>query len=376
MAKKKVNKFNTKPTNIGVVNPYALVELKLKKKVNWKQVKNPRKLLEKTLNMPYKKLFDPKFNSPLYPGLKVNPKTKRVEKIKALSDENDQINVLIHAVILDPWRDAGVFFKEASEMMDPVQGALADCYHIAAQSSVAWARTYAIAQRTRATGTNQQSFVDLIRFYDDGQVNNIEVSERIPMTTGSNPSFIYARSSEQGEIWPAIYEKAYAKWKGSTSGDRPDYSVLNYGDPVLACAQLTGLRKYYYSNPSLSTDVIWTRIRENCMSQKTFNPMVARTYGSSNEDVDYNNTNIVANHAYSLIGWHTASGKRYVVLRNPWGQTEPSISADGGTWYVWDAPYHFGPGWTRAVALTPNDGIIALGLAAFKSYFAGFGLVK
>lgn len=252
-------------------------------------------------------------------------------------------------------------------MMDPVQGALADCYHIAALSSVAWAR---------ATSTGQQDFVDLIKFYDDGTVKNIEVSERIPMTSGSNPAFIYARSSEQGEIWPAVYEKAYAKWKGNSSGDQPDYNIIAYGDPVRALAELTGLKKYYYSNPALSNDEIWTRIRENCMSQKTFDPMVAWTYGSGNEDVDYDNTNIVANHAYSLIGWHTASNKRYVVLSNPWGVTEPSISVDGGTWKAWDAPYHFGPGWTRSIALAPNDGIFALGLAAFKSYFAGFGLVK
>ncbi|GAH76487.1 unnamed protein product, partial [marine sediment metagenome] len=70
-----------KPKNVGVSNPYALAEVILKKKVNWKRV-DSQKLLEKTLDMPYEKLFDPKYESPLYAGLKLDPQTKTLARIK------------------------------------------------------------------------------------------------------------------------------------------------------------------------------------------------------------------------------------------------------------------------------------------------------
>ena len=46
-----------------------------------------------------------------------------------------------------------------------------------------------------------------------------------------------------------------------------------------ACAELTGLKRYYYST-GLSADDIWTRVRANSMTGSTFNPMVAWTYSS------------------------------------------------------------------------------------------------
>lgn len=45
------------------------------------------------------------------------------------------------------------------------------------------------------------------------------------------------------------------------------------------------------------------------MNYKTFNPMVAWTYGSSpSPEVNYNNAHLVANHAYSIPGWNYMDG--------------------------------------------------------------------
>lgn len=123
----------------GVINPYVLVELKLKKRINWKQISDPRKLIERVLNMPYEKLFDPKYGSQLYPDLDRNPTVAETRRIELPFD----------IIVEDAWIDPGDFFHESAELNDPVQGALGDCYLIAALSSVAWARPYVIAQRTR-----------------------------------------------------------------------------------------------------------------------------------------------------------------------------------------------------------------------------------
>jgi hypothetical protein len=196
--------FTNSEHKTGVINPYVLVELKLKKRINWKQISDPRKLIERVLNMPYEKLFDPKYGSPLYPDLDRNPTVAETHRIELPFD----------IIVEDAWIDPGDFFHESAELNDPVQGALGDCYLIAALSSVAWARPYVIAQRTRATGSGEQQFVDMVEFYkygfppEDGKAEKVEVNERLPLTSPGN-MFIYARSSEVGEIWPAIYEKAF-----------------------------------------------------------------------------------------------------------------------------------------------------------------------
>jgi hypothetical protein len=359
------------PKNVGAANPYAIAELVMKKKINWKSV-DSKALLEKTFDMPYEELFDPKNGSPLYAGvnvegirgnLKITPKVSSVLEVGAVE-----------------WRDMGDYFEEASEMLDPVQGALGDCYFIAALSSVAWARTYVIAQRTRATanenGSESNAFVDMIQFYNNGVPKMIEVTEKVPVNTPGN-TYIYAHSSDTGEIWPAVYEKAYAKFRTNSSSDQPNYAPLAGGDPVGACAQLTGLQSYYFGNSSMTENQIMTKIKENCVSCKTFNPMVAWTYSSSpSPSVNYNNAHIAANHAYSILGWHYVNNQQYVVLRNPWGYYEATLNSTSGIWTAFDAPYYGGPGFLRSINLANTDGVFALRTDIFKSHFAGFGLVK
>src|SRR4030095_9232833 len=99
------------------------------------------------------------------------------------------------------WATAGAFFHETAEFFDPVQGAVANCYYIAALSAIAWATPFRIAHLTRATGPNQEQFNDMIRFYqpDSGGVidKEIQMTEAVPLTAGGD--FIYCRSSEEGE---------------------------------------------------------------------------------------------------------------------------------------------------------------------------------
>lgn len=374
----------SKPENIGVINPYALAEVILKKRVNWQRVTDPQKLLADTLGHPYEKLFDPKHDSPIYAGLELDRKTNVMRRAKEVTKPKEapkafveaMATAFIKAMATTIWVDAGDFFEEGTELTDPVQGGLGDCYFIAALSSVAWARPYVIAQRTRATGLGQQQFMDMIEFYSGGKWTKIEVSELIPMISPGN-LFIYARSSEAGEIWPAVYEKAYAKWRTNDSGDQPNYNPIAGGDPVGAMQQLTGLTPTYIGNSSLSAHDIWQKVRGNSISRKTFNPMVAWTYGTApSSNVNYNNAHLVANHAYTILGWQYINNQEYIVLRNPWGSYEATLNVNGGIWTAWDQPYYGGKGWWRQIQMSSNDGIFALRSDTFKDYFAGFGWVK
>lgn len=274
------------------------------------------------------------------------------------------------------WSDPGQFFNEAAEFFDPIQGSVANCYYIAALSAVAWAMPYHIRHLTRATGTMNQRFTNMIRFYkvdSGGKIDKeIEVTDTVPLNSSSG-NFIYCRSSEDGEIWPAIYEKAYAKFKTGISGDHPDITATAWGDCVRATAELTGGTRTYYENSNFSADELWSLVRSNSRGGRTFNPMTAWTYSSgtaSKKKIVYGDANIVASHCYTILGWAYRNRRKYIILRNPWGNTEAGVQTLDATIFLYDIS------WWRPISLTVVDGTFALEAEAFKAYFAGMGVVK
>ncbi len=364
--------------NIGVINPYALAEVILKKRINWANIENPHQLLEKTIGMPYEKLFDPKYNSPLYAGLKYESKTATVSRPADISTAIGVPKELVEAAATITWvYTGGEYFECGTEFTDPVQGAVGDCYFIAALASVAWARPYVISERKCSMGPSktEKDILDFFEFYNGGTAEKVEITQSLPMV---NNSFIYARSSEVGELWPALYEKAFGKWKTKDQSDQPDILKIAGGDPVWALSILTNLVPNYRFNNSLSADTIWQTVRANSISCKTFNPMVAWTYPTAPPGVDYNNAHIAASHAYSILGWAFNANQEYIILRNPWGtyESDPKV-ANIITWVAWDQPYYGDPhGWWRPIDMATNDGIFALSSDTFQKYFQGFGWVK
>jgi hypothetical protein len=123
----------------------------------------------------------------------------------------------------------------------------------------------------------------------------------------------------------------------------------------------------------MSADVLWDTVRSHSLSYRTIRPMTAWTYGSgesSPDGVEYAEANLVASHAYSVLGWAYANGRKYIVLRNPWGNTEATYGELGGTIMMHDVS------WWRPITLANPDGVFALRADVFKSYFAGMGVVS
>jgi len=270
------------------------------------------------------------------------------------------------------WATAGTFFHETAEFFDPVQGAVANCYYIAGLSAIAWATPFRISHLTRATGPNQEQFNDMIRFYkpDSGGTidQEIQMTEAVPLTVSGD--FMYCRSSEAGETWPAVYEKAFAKLKTGTTTDMPDITQTAWGDCVYATAQLNGGTRYYYDTASRSADDLWSILRSNCLSYRTFNPMTAWTYSTGDDSpdhVDYGSAQVVGSHCYTVLGWAYRNCKRWIVLRNPWGYFEATASVLDDTISMYDVS------WWRPITLKNIDGVFAMEIGAFKKYFAGFG---
>lgn len=387
-------------SRVGLANPYALAELAVGRRVNWKSITDHEAFVEKTLGVSIDRLCAPVAGNLMISGaadsqkvLADIPKGKAernvmfrshakggpVETILAKLTPEAQARVVAALAGAEKgdepgytppgteWADPGDFFEEGAEYFDPVQGGLGDCYFIAALSAVAWSRPYVMALRQRVTGANQQEVVDRIDFYSSG-TKSIEVTERVPLVKGTH-AWIYARSAEAGEIWPAVYEKAFAKWKTNDPTDEPNYGPIAGGWPVQATTELTNLAGVTKTCSTLTSNQIWSDVRSNCLSYRTINPMTAWTFCVTPAPVDYTGTGIVGYHAYTILGWAFVNNIRYLVLRNPWGHNGPVVNSLAGNWSAYDQSF-----W-RSVPLN-SGGVFAIPVDTFKKYYWQFGWAR
>jgi len=384
-------------SRVGLANPYALAELAVGRRVRWTSVTDHEAFVEKVLGASIDQLC-----APVAGNLMLSGAADAQEALSSIRDATidrgatfmshaeagltgatlSRLSPSAQARVISAlaggekgaepgytpagaeWVDPGDFFEEGAEYFDPVQGGLGDCYLIAALSAVAWSRPYVIMLRERATGPGQQDFVDRIDFYSPG-LTSIEVSERLPLVQSTH-AWIYARSSEADEIWPAVYEKAYAKWKTNEPTDEPNYGPIAGGWPVTATTELTNLAGVTKTCSALTADEIWTSVRSNCLSYRTINPMTAWTFCQTPAPVDYTGTGIVAYHAYTILGWAYVNNIKYIVIRNPWGHNGPVVNGLTGSWSAYEQSF-----W-RGVPLN-SGGVFAIPADTFKKYYWQFG---
>jgi hypothetical protein len=167
-----------------------------------------------------------------------------------------------------------------------------------------------------------------------------------------NGNLQYAGTPDS-ELWPAIMEKAYAKLWGNYG------AVGSGGDPSTAMRALTGGEVTHHSldssslesltginlsanpNSTAQLDSIYDTIKTATGDKKM---VVASTYSAN---VAQPLDGMVGGHAYTVMGVEEENGQKYVVVRNPWGGTEPGN--DGN-----------------------NDGVFRLTVDQFAQQFSGY----
>ncbi|ETS74120.1 hypothetical protein PFICI_13986 [Pestalotiopsis fici W106-1] len=276
--------------------------------------------------------------------------------------------------------------NHVSRFDDPVQGATSNSWLIAAIFSVFWADPSQIQRASRKPhrrnendrGNMQDEDMNRgrrleIKFHDKGGKRNnadtrtIEVDYEVPINKSSNDP-IYCRASGENDIWPALYEKAYAKWITRTNNERPDITQTAHGDPIKAMAQINGREPHYYFTERHQSQDILGVVRQNSVNFKTICPMAAFTHASG---YMYRGSNLVANHAYSVLGWTNHGERQYIILRNPWGVTEPmGLTAYPG---LID---RVEPSFWRPACLLDHEGVLAVEAHAFREYFRCIGVAK
>jgi len=269
-----------------------------------------------------------------------------------------------------PYMDSG-----APDLFDPVQGATGDCYLIAALASCAWSMPDAITRNGLPVGSDRRRFV-----FGDGAV---EVSERTPCQIMRGFLPIFARGSRLGDQWPGVFEKAYAAWKSGDDTDRPDVTAVDnmpserarrdiqgvigaltgaVSRSVMALPALTGGALFWHLTYFRSDDELFDLLASYCTPDgRARVPMVAATYGAGGF-VD--RTGLAPSHVYSVLGFgFHADGRKFVVLRNPWGSAVGGLPSSGFAVPVVGR-------WLNRLSLNNGDGgCFALAHGAFSAAF-------
>ena len=209
---------------------------------------------------------------------------------------------------------AGGVYRAGVSARDVVQGQAGDCYVLATLSAAAKMRPGLIADAI--TQKSDGSF--LVRFYGKGADGKpvpvyVPVDRELP---GDRRGTRYARSSARGELWVSLVEKAFAKWKGGYE------QIGKGGAPSDVMTALTGKEATWSLTADGTPDELFARLRAQ-LNQK------GMAVASTRPGAQYRGTGVVASHAYTVLDVSEKNGVKSVLLRNPWGKTEPGQPRSG-----------------------------------------------
>jgi hypothetical protein len=398
MMREKPRKFYAR-SDVGVRNPFPLAEAILMRKrivkgpINWRELpaEKAKSYLSKAFGIPYNHLFDPnpEYHSPLYRRLSRRGKTGNPssdsERDYILSRRTEAISGASPCTgsVAKWFRDPNWTYPPPPPPsgglygIDTLQGCVGDCYFIAALTAIGWTSPGSL------TGGNDTDpncpDNNLYSFHASSTSSPTSVSVAKPLCVDTNSNLVFARPANQKDVWPSLYEKAYAVFRGQPR-DKPDISTLDSGNPVTALCEISGkfsdgklLKSTAYYPPTTANLLkLFKDIGAKCAigaaGGRTKYPMVAWTYHDSTQTPSgdsYTDDLIVANHSYAILGTTiTSSWGNCVVLRNPYGHSLVTQPKPG---------IHDCQPWGGSLSFKIAEGNFAMEMAAFARYFEGFG---
>ena len=199
---------------------------------------------------------------------------------------------------------------------DVAQGALGDCYFMAAMAAVARANPNAIKDLIKDNGNGTYNVTLYVDKKDSKNVSyrdkHIEVVDSNFPSQNDNKTPAYARFGDKGksnELWPMLLEKAYAQYEGS-------YAKIDKGFTGEAIELLTGMK----TKDVKTTDLpIQTQFKLIELSLKFNSPVACSAYPEpkdATKETDKWNGQIRLSHAYAPISVDMKN--MTIKLQNPW----------------------------------------------------------
>lgn len=201
---------------------------------------------------------------------------------------------------------------------DVYQGALGDCYFLATIAGFAATRPELLKDAI----TDNQNGTYTVRFFEDDptfgiQATYVTVDDDLPLRDGQP---VYAQTPA-GELWPAVLEKAYAKFKGS-------YGLIgNGGMPGQVAFDLTGdqasLRLVCFTSEGHTFDRLAAALGKS-------QAVMCATLPDALRAKDGPVQGLIGGHAYTVTRAYEENGERFVEVRNPWG-FQPAVVTPRGS---------------------------------------------
>jgi hypothetical protein len=212
-------------------------------------------------------------------------------------------------------RSADAIVRDGADPADVGQGAVADCYLAAALIGLARQDPALLAERLRR---NLNGTVTITLHPGPHAPVGVTVTATLPASLRSGPAGAADQeiamdgdnAAGQPELWPALYEKAYARLHGG-------YPAIGFGSASVALATLTG--RPVHRRAARATSVADLAV---LLGRGEVVVLTTRSRTRPN--------GLVAAHAYPALAVDAARGR--VLLRNPW---DPAPGADNVRWYAW-----------------------------------------
>ncbi len=253
--------------------------------------------------------------------------------------------------------DSKQLLIDDASYLDPIQGAVGDCYLISAMIALAWSSPVSLKSGMASAGFNPPTARTFQWQFRDGagsEPNRIKVSGRIPIAGKKIPR--YAKSPS-GESWPGLMEKAFVVKVRTArpSGAEPtpaDYQLIDRNaTPQGACQSLVGGKSDGEILEFEEGRKIFTRegklgIRSGGMSSSGVmsKPVMAWTkknIGVTDSKI-WEMTGLWPSHAYAVLGVMGGPDRlEHIVLRNPHGVATDPDTREGyakGTWNAGERP--------------------------------------
>ncbi|MCC6335974.1 MAG: hypothetical protein IT380_18535 [Myxococcales bacterium] len=205
---------------------------------------------------------------------------------------------------------------------DVMQGYIGDCYLAAGVASLAAADPELIKKAIKDNGDGTFT----VRFFEGvgegGRARQVRVTVDDDVAKKPGGEALYLSARDGKEEWPAVLEKAYAKWKGG-------YERIGNGGFASDLFQtVSGRAADWGEVKDYKPDALWKKIQSTTSRHR---PVAAGTFADNDPRANYSGTGVHGDHFYTVLGATEEGGVKYVTLRNPWGMDEPTGNgADDG----------------------------------------------